>query len=104
VGMGLWIAVLALWCRDGWRLWRSETAPLYARQCGLLMLAMVGVYLPNGMFQDVSVIPMVNALVLFVAGLSNGLAAKTSVTASQRTARRPWPITEPSGAPHPALR
>jgi len=97
VGMGLWIAVLTLWCRNGWRLWCSETEPLYARQCGLLTLAMIGVYLPNGMFQDVSVIPMVNTLLLFVGGLSTGLAAKSAVTASPRAEEPAWRL-DGSGA------
>ncbi len=90
VGMGLWIMLLVLWCREGWRLWSSETEPLYARQCGLLTLAMVGVYLPNGMFQDLSVIPMVNTLLLFVGALSTGLTAMTAVPATPRAKRQAW--------------
>ncbi len=77
IGMGLWIALLALWCRDGWSLWSRRDLPLWMRQCGLMMLATIGVYLPNGMFQDVSVMSMFNALLFFVAALTSGLAAMT---------------------------
>ena len=40
---------------------------------GLLFLAFLGAYLPNGMFQDVSIIPMVNVLLLFFGGTIIGL-------------------------------
>lgn len=79
-GVCLWIALLAAWGREGWRLWRNVELPLAHRQCGLWMLAILGAYLPNGMFQDVGAIPMFNALLLFGAGLTTGLAAKAGAT------------------------
>lgn len=71
LGMGLYIALLGCWLRDAWRLWRSST-PLWARQYGLLFLASFASYLANGMFQDLTIIPMVNMFLFFLAGLVAG--------------------------------
>ncbi|HVA48850.1 MAG TPA: O-antigen ligase family protein [Pirellulales bacterium] len=68
-GTGLFIVLLGYWLRDAWRLWHSP-APLWARQYGLLFLATFGSYLSNGMFQDLTIIPMVNMLLFFLAGLT----------------------------------
>lgn len=95
LGMGLWIALLILWCREGWRLWRDTFEPLYARQCGLLMLATVGVYLPNGMFQDVSMMPMFTLLLLFVAALTVGQRASSAVGLASPARRRAEPVDAP---------
>jgi hypothetical protein len=73
LGMGLFIALLASWTRTAWRLWRSASAPRWVRQTGLLFLALVGVYLPNAMLHDVSIIPMVNMLLFFCSGAIMGL-------------------------------
>lgn len=67
VGMGLFTLVLVYWTRDAWRLWRSD-APPWARQLGLLFLATLGTYLPNAMFHDLAIIPMVNMYLFFLAG------------------------------------
>ena len=73
LGAGLFVALLALWTRDAWRLWRSPTAPAWARQVALLFLVLLGNYFANGMFHDVSLIWMVNMLLFFVAGVTAAL-------------------------------
>jgi len=73
VGLGLFAAMLIFWGRDAWRLWRDGESPLWARQQGLLMLAALGAYLVNGMFHDVSVVPMANMTLFFLAGVTAGL-------------------------------
>jgi len=42
VGAGLFVALVILWARDAWRLWRSNAAPPWARQQALLFF-MAGV-------------------------------------------------------------
>lgn len=74
IGMALFIALLSAWLIDAWRLWRQPTAPLWARQQGLLFLAAIGSYLPNAMFHDMSIIPMVNMALFYLAGLTSGLS------------------------------
>ena len=73
VGLGLFAAMLLLWARDAWRLWRDAALPLWARQMGLLLLIALGVYLINGMFHEVSVITMMNMTLFFLAGVTAGL-------------------------------
>ena len=87
VGVGLFVAVLAWWTFDAGLLWCSETAPLWVRQMGLLFLATVGAYLPNGMFHDVSLVAMVNMLLFFFGGTVVGLAMVYRVS---NTTRIPW--------------
>jgi len=70
VGLGLFVALLALWVRDAWRLWRSAAAPPRARQLGLLFLAALAAYLANGAFHHVAFIPMSNTLLFFLAGVT----------------------------------
>jgi O-antigen ligase len=73
VGLGLFVVLLACWSRDAWQVWRSEAAPLWARQCALLMLGMLGVYFANGMFHNVAVIPMFNMLLFYLAGVTEAV-------------------------------
>ena len=73
VGFGLFAAMLLLWARDAWRLWRNAALPLWTRQMGLLLLVALCVYLTNGMFHDVSVIAMMNMSLFFLAGVAAGL-------------------------------
>lgn len=77
VGMGLFVLLLVLWSRDAWRLWHTADAPLWARQQALLFLAMLGPYLSNASFHDVSLMQMGNMLLFFVAGLTAGLRPLT---------------------------
>lgn len=76
VGMGLFVVLLFCWTRDAWRLWRCRALPLWMRQQGLLMLALLGNYLANGMFHDVSLIPMVNMILFYLAGVTRSLAPR----------------------------
>jgi hypothetical protein len=68
VGMGLFVGLLGCWTRAAWRLWRSEHAPPWVRDVGLMFLGFMGVYLTNAMFHDVSIIPMVNMVLFFLGG------------------------------------
>jgi O-antigen ligase len=77
VGLGLFAATLGLWGRDAWRLWRNANLPLWARQLGLLFLTALGAYVINGMFHDVSVVPMANMTLFFLAGVT--AAAKQGI-------------------------
>ena len=73
LGAGLFLSMLLLWARDAWRLCRAAPAPLWARQQALLLLVTMAGYLANGMFQDVAMIPTVNMLLFFMAGLTASL-------------------------------
>lgn len=77
VGLGLFAAMFFLWGLDSWRLWSDPSLPLWARQQGLLMLIVLGGYFINGMFHEVSVVPMANMTLFFLAGVTEGLRSLT---------------------------
>jgi hypothetical protein len=72
VGTGLFTLLVGYWLRDAWRLWHSP-APLWARQFGLLFLATFASYFSNAMFQDLAIVPMINMILFFLAGLTASL-------------------------------
>lgn len=110
VGLGLFVALLALWSRDAWRLWRRGSLPLAYRQQGLLLLAAVGVYVVNGMFHDVSCIPMANMMVFFLAGVTEALRPRATASstwagagrAADRAAERSAALAPPTARGVPA--
>jgi hypothetical protein len=69
--------MVCFWTRDAWRLWSNAALPLWARQQGLLMLIALGAYFTNGMFHDVSVQPMMNMTLFFLAGVTARLRPLT---------------------------
>jgi O-antigen ligase len=73
VGVGLFLAIAALWGLDAWRLWSAQSLPLENRQMGLLMLVALTAYFTNGMFHDVSVSAMANMSLFFIAGVTASL-------------------------------
>ncbi len=78
VGLGLFVGAGGFWTRDAWRLWSNAACPLWARQQGLLMLIALAVYFINGMFHDVSVMPMANMTLFFLAGVTSGLRSQAT--------------------------
>ncbi len=76
LGAGLLLLVLGLWLRDAWHTWRADHAPPWARQGALLFMALWINYMVNGLFHEVSLIPMVNAVMFFGAGMNAGCAAR----------------------------
>jgi len=73
VGLVLFCLVLGLWAMNAWQLWHATHLPLWQRQTGLLCLAFLGAYVPNGMFHEMSLILMQNMLLFFLAGLNRNL-------------------------------
>jgi O-antigen ligase len=70
MGLALFLALLTLWGRDAWLLWRAADTPLWARQQGLFFLALLSAYLANGMFHQIALVPMSNILLFFAAGMN----------------------------------
>ncbi len=91
VGLGLFVAVLGCWTWGAWQLWRSNSLPIWENQLGLLFLATIGVYLPNGMFHDVSIVAMVNMLLFFLGGTIAGLSL------TSRAVERAQESSQPAG-------
>lgn len=86
LGFGAGMIMLGLWMRNAWQLWSSREAPLWARQHGLVMLALLAGYTFNGLFHDIAIIPMANMLLFFTAGVSQGLVPLTYRASEPRRA------------------
>lgn len=73
VGLMLLLVMLGVMARSAWMLWLDQTKTLEQRQIGLLLAAVLVGYSVNGMFHDTSIMPMVNTLLFFVAGIVNNI-------------------------------
>ena len=69
IGLVLYSGLLICWSLYALRLWRQTTVPLEYRQIGLVFLCLMAGYFANGMFQDLTIMPMVHTVVAFFAGL-----------------------------------
>lgn len=74
VGLCTWLLTLLIWTRNAWRLWCNAAAPAWARHQALIWFALIAAYTVNGLFHDVGIITMVNALLFFTAGITQGVA------------------------------
>ena len=70
VGVTLFLAMMATWVHVGWLVWNNRRLQLWQRQCGLFLLLILAAYAPNAMFHEMSLIPMQNTLIFFLAGLA----------------------------------
>jgi hypothetical protein len=77
IGMSLFLLLIIAWVRSAWRLWQAVDSPLWMRQQGLLFLVLAVNYLMNGMFQDVTIIPMMHTILFFMAGLTVNLQRRS---------------------------
>jgi O-antigen ligase len=68
------LAAAAMWLgsiRLGLQAWAASASTLESRCLGLLLLTAVINYIMNGLFHDVSIIPVANSSLLFAAALLN---------------------------------
>lgn len=72
IGAALFALLMALWGREAWLVCRSASPP-WARQYAVLFLAGLANYLVNGMFHDVSIMPMIHMVLFFLAGIMVGV-------------------------------
>lgn len=100
VGLGCWLLTLGLWARNAWRVWSNKQAPLWARQHGLVLIALLIAYAVNGMFHDIGIITMVNMLLFFAAGVCQGLAphAEAATLPQQPRVQARGQLMTPAGA------
>ncbi len=73
IGCGLQLLLFIRIYQTGWRLWRNHLASNWARCYALIMIATLTAFLINGMFHDVSIIPMANMLVFFLLAIVGNL-------------------------------
>lgn len=93
IGGTMFVGLLVWWTACGWALYRDSDADPEAKNLGMVMVTMMIGYIASGMFQDVSVIPMVHMYLFFMAGLTMGVHGRhgTLVTSAPATAERTEP-------------
>jgi hypothetical protein len=72
VGFGLFASVLTAWSIAAWRVWKTHALPDWLRLQGLFCAGLIGVYLPQALFHEVSYMNMVHMLLFFVTGVTTG--------------------------------
>jgi len=76
VGMGTLTCLLLTWIVSSWQVWRNQSLDLWPRQFALINVVLLVAYSVNGMFHDVSIIPMVHMLAFFWMGLVNNVYSR----------------------------
>jgi len=78
IGLGLFLAMLAAWSRDAWQIYRDAQAPTWAKSQAALTLGVLGVYLCQSLFHELSYTPLDNSLVFFLVGVTMSLKPSTA--------------------------
>jgi hypothetical protein len=90
VGLLAFVGLFAAWGATAWRLWRAAAAPDWARGQGILLLALMSVYLVQCLFHEMTFTPRDHSLVFLFAGLAVGLAHDVVASSPART----WTLLE----------
>ena len=77
IGLFCLLMMLFQMGRVSWKVWSNQSLDLWARQFGLLSVVILATYVINGMFHDVSIIPMQHMLMFFVFGLANNIYSRS---------------------------
>lgn len=97
VGLSFLLMMLMAMATYSWRLWRSRNQEPLIRYFGLIMIALLLNYSINGMFHDVSIIPVANLILLFLFAVVNNLTA--AQYSSRRDGRFASSVTTPGLLP-----
>lgn len=75
LGLMSLLLVLGMMARASLVVWFNQELPFWPRQFGLLLVTILSCDMINGMFHDVSIIPMSNMLIFFLAGIANNIVS-----------------------------
>ena len=75
LGLGCLLLVIGMIVRASLIVWLNRELPFWPRYFGLLTLTLLSCDMLNGMFHDVAIIPMVNMLLFFLAGITNNIVS-----------------------------
>ncbi len=76
VGLGILLSLLGTWLLASWRVWQNRSLDLWARQFALANAVLLAGYCVNGMFHDVSIIPIMHMLLFFWIGIVNNVLSR----------------------------
>lgn len=87
IGLGLFLLAIAVVAARAWSMLRDPRRETAAKQMGLFFLCLFAAYLPNAVFHDMTIIPMVQTFVLAFAGFV--VSVDDRGFAGQRNAEEP---------------
>ncbi len=73
VGLGAMLLMLTMFARTAILTWSDPRIPFWRQQFGMLLLVFLSSHCVNGMFHEVSIIPMENMLMFFLAAIANNI-------------------------------
>ena len=73
VGLAALLFMLAMFARVAILTWNDPTIPFWRQRFGMLLLVFLSNHCVNGMFHEVSIIPMENMLMFFLAAIANNV-------------------------------
>jgi O-antigen ligase len=76
VGLGALLIMFAMFVRVGILTWTDPAMPFWRQRFGMLLLVFLSNYAINGMFHEVSIIPMSNMLMYFLAAITNNVYSR----------------------------
>ncbi len=105
IGLGALLIMLAMFTRIAVLTWTDPTLPFWRQQFGMLLLVFLSNHAINGMFHDVSIIPMENMLMFFLAAITNNIQSRHHHALELHGVRQLWYANQQS-KPHtqPPLR
>ena len=75
VGLVTLLGLLGAFLAASWQVWRNHSLDLWVRQFALANVVLLAGYCVNGMFHDVSIVPIMHVLLFFLIGVvSNALS------------------------------
>ncbi|MEM6364507.1 MAG: O-antigen ligase family protein [Planctomycetota bacterium] len=96
----IWMVSIAL---VGWRLMANAAGDIETRCLGMMTVACVTGYLVNGMFHDVSVMPMINSVLFYCGALATNMNVSGLADAKTRSVVRATPLGDRRRPPSVAL-
>jgi N-acetylglucosaminyldiphosphoundecaprenol N-acetyl-beta-D-mannosaminyltransferase len=86
IGLAAFLALLAVWARDAWRLATEKhkangAAPRWPRAQGVLLLALLANYLCSALFHDLTFVPAQHGLLFLFAAVTVNLRRRVAVRA-----------------------
>jgi O-antigen ligase len=91
IGLLLFLCLIYRWLADAWRLWRHTENPPWMRCQSLFFLGVLGLYIPQALFHEVSYLNMVHMLLFCLAGFSTGLCQSLQAGVPSIAAPTPYP-------------
>ena len=97
-GLLLLLGIYAIWTWQAWQLWSDGGLPFWVRAHGLMYLSLIGPYLLQMLFREVSYAPIENGLMFLFAGTTSSLHAgyKLAHRSSQESVELSQPQLQPS--------